>query len=229
MTGLSIGEVARRTGLRASALRYYDESGLLPAPMRLKGRRVHDAQVIRRIDGLRFAQEAGFTLKEIRTLFQGSGVRSTLSSRWQSMAKKKLVELDVLAAAISLALFHRSRRRSGWNGNYRLGRLANLDVVAAPVRSIHFPQRIDGFLLTGLTGGVCEAKTHAGHRAKNDGGFVVTGEKECYQCKNDYAYRQTKSHSSSNPLVSHGSHQFFAASVSAGCNGRIQSLRSINQ
>jgi MerR family transcriptional regulator, redox-sensitive transcriptional activator SoxR len=100
VTALSIGEVARRTGLRASALRYYEESGLLPAPTRVKGRRVYDAQVIRRIDGLRFAQEAGFTLKEIKALFQGSGVKSTLSARWQSMARKKLLELDLLAARV---------------------------------------------------------------------------------------------------------------------------------
>jgi MerR family redox-sensitive transcriptional activator SoxR len=100
VTALSIGEVARRTGLRASALRYYEESGLLPAPTRVKGRRVYDALVIRRIDGLRFAQEAGFTLKEIKALFQGSGVKSTLSARWQSMARKKLLELDLLAARV---------------------------------------------------------------------------------------------------------------------------------
>jgi len=100
VTALSIGEVARRTGLRTSALRYYEESGLLPTPARVKGRRVYDAQVIRRIDGLRFAQEAGFTLKEIKILFHGSGVKSTLSARWQSMARKKLLELDLLAARV---------------------------------------------------------------------------------------------------------------------------------
>ena len=90
MTALSIGEVARRTGLRASALRYYEESGLLPAPTRVKGRRVYDAQVIRRIDGLRFAQEAGFTLKEIKALFQGSGVKSTLSARCSGACGKRI-------------------------------------------------------------------------------------------------------------------------------------------
>jgi MerR family transcriptional regulator, redox-sensitive transcriptional activator SoxR len=100
VTTLSIGEVAQRTGLRASALRYYEESGLLPAPARVKGRRVYDDQVIRRIDGLRFAQEAGFTLKEIKVLFQGSGAKSTLSARWQSMARKKLLELEQLAARV---------------------------------------------------------------------------------------------------------------------------------
>lgn len=100
MTLLSIGQVARRTGLRASALRYYEDAGLLPTPARVKGRRVYDDQVIRRIDGLRFAQEAGFTLKEIKMLFQGSGTKSTLSARWQSMARKKMSELDVLAARV---------------------------------------------------------------------------------------------------------------------------------
>jgi len=100
VAGLSIGEVARRTGLRTSALRYYEQSGLLPAPTRVKGRRVYDVQVIRRIDGLRFAQEAGFTLKEIKALFQGAGVKSTLSARWQSMARKKLQELGLLEARV---------------------------------------------------------------------------------------------------------------------------------
>ena len=100
MKALSIGEVARRTGLRASALRYYEESGLLPPPARVKGRRVYDDQIIRRIDGLRFAQEAGFTLKEIKVLFQGSGTKSTLSARWHTMARRKMTELDLLAARV---------------------------------------------------------------------------------------------------------------------------------
>jgi MerR family transcriptional regulator, redox-sensitive transcriptional activator SoxR len=100
MAALTIGAVARRTGLRTSALRYYEEAGLLPAPARLNGRRVYDEKIIRRIDGLKFAQEAGFTLKEIKALFQGLGARSTLSSRWQTMARKKMLELDLLAARV---------------------------------------------------------------------------------------------------------------------------------
>jgi len=100
VTALSIGQVARRTGLRASALRYYEDAGLLAPPTRVKGRRVYGDDVVRRIDGLRFAQQAGFSLKEIKALFHGSGTKSTLSARWQSMARKKLAELDVLAARV---------------------------------------------------------------------------------------------------------------------------------
>jgi MerR family redox-sensitive transcriptional activator SoxR len=80
--------------------RGHRHAGLLPAPARVKGRRVYDDDAVRRVDGLRFAQQAGFSLKEIKMLFHGSGSKSTLSARWQSMARKKLVELDVLAARV---------------------------------------------------------------------------------------------------------------------------------
>ena len=100
MKALSIGEVARRTGVRASALRYYEASGLLPPPARLSGRRIYEADVVRRVDLLRFAQEAGFTLQEVKTLFHGFGTETPLSARWQSPAVRKLRELDTLARRI---------------------------------------------------------------------------------------------------------------------------------
>lgn len=100
MKPLSIGEVARRTGVRPSALRYYEESGILPAPARISGRRSYDPDVIHRVNVLRFAQQAGFTLEEIKTLFHGIGVETPLSTRWDSLARAKLHELDMLAKRI---------------------------------------------------------------------------------------------------------------------------------
>jgi MerR family transcriptional regulator, redox-sensitive transcriptional activator SoxR len=100
MATLSIGEVARRTGVRPSALRYYEETGILPAPARVSGKRRYDAGVVRRVDLLRFAQQAGFTLDEIKTLFHGFGSETPLSARWRSLARKKMGELDELAERI---------------------------------------------------------------------------------------------------------------------------------
>lgn len=100
MKPLSIGEVAKRTGIRTSALRYYEEAGILPTAARVGGRRRYDADIVHRIDVLRFAQQAGFTLEEIRTLFHGFGAETPLSTRWQSLARKKLDELDLLAERI---------------------------------------------------------------------------------------------------------------------------------
>ena len=100
MSVLSIGEVARKTGIRPSAIRYYEEAGILPAPARVSGRRCYEPEAVRRIDVLRFAQQAGFTLEEIKTLFHGFGAGTPLSARWQSLAKAKLGELDLLAKRI---------------------------------------------------------------------------------------------------------------------------------
>lgn len=100
MKVLSIGEVATRTGVRASALRYYEDAGILPRPARISGRRRYDAEIIRRIDVLRFAQQAGFTLEEIRTLFHGFESGTPLSARWQKLARAKITELDAMSRRI---------------------------------------------------------------------------------------------------------------------------------
>lgn len=100
MRALSIGDAARRAGVRASALRYYEAVGILPAPARSGGRRWYDEAAMQRIDMLKFAQQAGFTLKEIKLLFDSFGSEAPLSARWQTLARRKLAELDAMAARV---------------------------------------------------------------------------------------------------------------------------------
>ena len=100
MKPISIGQVSEQTGVAASAIRYYERTGLLQKPARIAGRRVYDASTIRRIDLLRFSQEAGFTLDEIKVLFHGFDARTPLSARWQKMARQKIEELDALARKV---------------------------------------------------------------------------------------------------------------------------------
>ena len=96
MEELSIGEVARRTGVATSALRYYEEVGLLPPPRRVNGRRRYGPEILRVVQVLLFARRAGFTLEEIRTLFHGFGADTPLSERWEALAREKVRELDLL-------------------------------------------------------------------------------------------------------------------------------------
>ena len=91
---LAIGEVARQTGLRTSALRYYESVGVLPPPRRVNGQRRFDADVVRLLRTVRFAQDAGFSVAEIRTLFHGFGTHVTPAARWRKLADRKLAELD---------------------------------------------------------------------------------------------------------------------------------------
>ena len=104
---MTIGEVAKRTGLATSALRYYEDAGVLPAPSRINGRRVYGEETVRVVEVVRFAQRAGFTLDEIRTLFHGFGADTPLNERWDALAKAKVAELDALierAARMKLAI-----------------------------------------------------------------------------------------------------------------------------
>ncbi len=98
MTGLTIGEVARRAGLRPSALRYYERAGLLPAPQRINGRRRYDPGVLQRLAAIRLAQQAGFTLAQIRLLLDGVDRETAPSARWRALAPGKIADLEALIA-----------------------------------------------------------------------------------------------------------------------------------
>jgi MerR family transcriptional regulator, redox-sensitive transcriptional activator SoxR len=97
---MSIGEVARRAGIRPSALRYYEGVGVLPAPERENGRRRYDGEVLRevldRMAVVRVAQQAGFTISEIRTLLNGFSEETPPSERWRLLAEEKLPEVEAL-------------------------------------------------------------------------------------------------------------------------------------
>jgi len=64
---MRIGELARRSGLAPTALRYYERAGLLPPPRRTPaGYRAYDAGVLQRLVFIRAAQALGLSLPEIR-------------------------------------------------------------------------------------------------------------------------------------------------------------------
>ena len=64
--GLSIGEIAARTGLAVSAIRYYEEEGLVAPWRNPAGRRRFQRADIRRLSFVMVAQQFGFTLSQIR-------------------------------------------------------------------------------------------------------------------------------------------------------------------
>src|SRR5207237_1708071 len=93
-------EVARKIGLQPSAIRYYEQIGILPPAQRASGQRRYDATVLHRIAVIQKARQTGFSLDEIRQLFFGFRERTSASQRWQKLSRKKLAELEVLSAEI---------------------------------------------------------------------------------------------------------------------------------
>jgi MerR family redox-sensitive transcriptional activator SoxR len=94
---MQIGELARRAGVQASAVRYYESIGLLAAERRVGGRRVFGEDAAARLAVIALAKRLGFTLKEVRELLGGFALR-----RWKPLATRKLAELDATTERIQL-------------------------------------------------------------------------------------------------------------------------------
>jgi len=97
---LTISQVAKQIGLQPSAIRYYEQIGLLPPAQRMNGQRRYDPTVLYRLAIIQRARQLGFTLPEIRRLFFGFRDSTRASERWRTLSRKKLAELDDLMDSI---------------------------------------------------------------------------------------------------------------------------------
>ena len=97
---MTISEVAGQAGLRASAIRYYEQMRVLLPAKRVSGQRRYDMSAVYRLAVIQRAQEAGFSLDEIRRLFFGFGKSMPMSARWRKLAEGKIAELDARMAEI---------------------------------------------------------------------------------------------------------------------------------
>ncbi|MBQ2262065.1 MAG: helix-turn-helix domain-containing protein [Loktanella sp.] len=70
---LDIAEVAQRSGLPASTLRYYEEQGLITSVGRRGLRRIFEPDVMTRLSLISLGQAAGFSLTEIADMIGGAG------------------------------------------------------------------------------------------------------------------------------------------------------------
>ena len=99
---LLIGEVARRSGLRPSAIRYYETIGLLPEPERVAGRRRYAPEILHTLSVIGTAQRGGLSLDEPRDLLAAASGDSAVSERLRTIAQRKLPEVDALIERANL-------------------------------------------------------------------------------------------------------------------------------
>jgi MerR family redox-sensitive transcriptional activator SoxR len=100
---MTIGQVAKESGFAASAIRYYEEAGVLPRPIRCGGRRQYDPSILWRLALVERTKACGFSLAETRQLICGFREDASPSERWQTLARRKIAELDELARKIAAA------------------------------------------------------------------------------------------------------------------------------
>jgi MerR family redox-sensitive transcriptional activator SoxR len=95
MSGLTIGEVAQRTGAATSALRYWEDLGLITSERTTGNQRRYERATIRRVSFIRAAQRVGLSLDEIAgalaTLPSG---RTPTASDWAKLSRSWRGRLD---------------------------------------------------------------------------------------------------------------------------------------
>ena len=93
---LTIGQVAAQAGVRTSAIRYYEDVGVLPTAERVGGRRRYTVDVLRRLAIIDVAQRAGFSLDEVRELLGGASGAGPAYESVRGLADRKLPEIQAL-------------------------------------------------------------------------------------------------------------------------------------
>ena len=97
---LTIGEVAQRTGVAPTALRYYERIGLLPTPRRVGGQRRYPDTIGVRLEVIRLCKAAGFALGEIAVLMDDDSPGRPVA---RALAEAKLAEIDAQMRSLARA------------------------------------------------------------------------------------------------------------------------------
>ena len=106
---LTISDVSRRSGVASSALRFYEDRGLISSERAGSGHRRYPRPVLRRIAFIVFAQRAGLSLDEIRAELaklppHRAPTRrdwAKLSRKWTSRIDERIAELERLRAGLT--------------------------------------------------------------------------------------------------------------------------------
>src|ERR1700755_1949082 len=106
---MTIGDVARRSGVAASALRFYEDKGLITAEREGSGHRRYPRPVLRRIAFIVFAQKIGLSLGEIAAELDKlppygapkSKDWSRLSATWRVRIDERIAELERLKGSLA--------------------------------------------------------------------------------------------------------------------------------
>jgi DNA-binding transcriptional MerR regulator len=123
MTTLTIGQLARRVGLRTSALRYYEEQGLLtPVDRTEAGYRLYNSGAEQTLRFIQRAQRLGFSLTDIRTLLTGlekgnlsdETIIHTAEARYLAL-ERQVTQLLVLQHELELFLQDMHHKATGQN------------------------------------------------------------------------------------------------------------------
>ena len=106
---LMIGDLARQTGTKVNTIRFYEDIGLLPRPIRTaSGRRTYDVADVRRLSFIRHGRGLGFSVEEIRSLLaladepeRDCAEAAAIARQHLQEIEARIVRLETLRAALA--------------------------------------------------------------------------------------------------------------------------------
>ena len=109
---LAIGQIAKRAGVNASALRFYEQKGLIQSLRSEGGRRLYPQDVLRRIAFIRVAQGMGLSLEEIAGALSGLPDGRTpdrhgwerIAGQWQTLLDSRIAALQLMKRKLSACI-----------------------------------------------------------------------------------------------------------------------------
>lgn len=93
---MKIGELASRTGLAASRIRFYEASGLISAQRQANGYRHYAEQAVQTLGIISCAQQAGFSLEEIRRLLPDANTEGWAHEQLLGSLQRKVGEIEAM-------------------------------------------------------------------------------------------------------------------------------------
>lgn len=93
---MKIGELASRTGLAASRIRFYEASGLISAQRQANGYRSYTEQTLQTLNIISCAQQAGFSLEEIRRLLPDANTEGWAHEQLLGSLQRKVGEIEAM-------------------------------------------------------------------------------------------------------------------------------------
>ena len=98
---MTIGQVAKAAGVRASAIRFYESAGLLRPPARKGGVRDYDSSAVEQVRVLRFYRSTGVSVENLAAMFSGDTRRRRENAH--EVVLRRIAEIDgVIAEARSM-------------------------------------------------------------------------------------------------------------------------------
>ncbi|MGB4074076.1 MerR family transcriptional regulator [Pseudomonas sp.] len=103
---MKIGELAKRSGLTPSRIRFYEASGLITAQRQANGYREYSEQTLQTLGVIVCSQQSGFSLEEIRHLLPDSAAQGWAHDELLASLRRKVVEIEAMQQRLAQSKQH---------------------------------------------------------------------------------------------------------------------------